>query len=88
MSKTTKLMKKVSIALTSGIVISSLTGCGSELESIETADNSQDYYETSQPVYENTKQVNEVDEETTTEDSLDGTDHTDSEETKICVFRY
>jgi len=76
-------MKKVSIALTSGIVISSLTGCGSEPELIETTDNSQDYYETSQPVYENTKQVNEVDEETTTEESLDETDYTDSEETEF-----
>jgi|GEM_PF-509029 len=83
MSKTSKLMKKVSIALTSGIVISSLTGCGSEPELIETTDNSQDYYETSQPVYENTKQVNEVDEETTTEESLDETDYTDSEETEF-----
>ena len=81
MSKTSKLMKKVSIALTSGIVISSLTGCGSEPESIETTDNSQDYYESSQPVYENTNQVNEVDEGTTTEDSLDETDYTDSDET-------
>ncbi|MEH7399658.1 MULTISPECIES: hypothetical protein [Bacillaceae] len=77
MSKTSKLMKKVSIALTSGIVISSLTGCGSEPESIETTDNS---YESSQPVYENTKQVNEVDEGTTTEDSIDETDYTDSDE--------
>ncbi len=83
MSKTSKLMKKVSIALTSGIVISSLTGCGSEPESIETTDNSQDYYESSQPVYENTKQVNEVDEGITTEDSLDETDYTDSEETEF-----
>ncbi|MES9683103.1 hypothetical protein CN514_10560 [Bacillus sp. AFS001701] len=81
MSKTSKLMKKVSIALTSGIVISSLTGCGSEPESIETTHNSQDYYESSQPVYENTKQVNEVDEGTTTEDSLDETVYTDSDET-------
>ncbi|MGG0176728.1 hypothetical protein [Gottfriedia acidiceleris] len=83
MSKTSKLMKKVSIALTSGIVISSLTGCGSEQESIETTDNSQDYYESSQPAYENTKQVNEVDEGTTTEDNLDETDYTDSEETEF-----
>ncbi|PGM58414.1 hypothetical protein [Bacillus sp. AFS053548] len=83
MSKTSKLMKKVSIALTSGIVISSLTGCGSESESIETTDNSQDYYESSQPVYENTKQLNEVDEGITTEDSLDETDYTDSEETEF-----
>ncbi|WP_056472352.1 hypothetical protein [Bacillus sp. FJAT-25509] len=77
MSKTSKLMKKVSIALTSGIVISSLTGCGSEPEFIETTDNSQDYYESSQPVNENTKQVNEVDEGTTTDDRSDETDYTD-----------
>ncbi|MEH7451786.1 hypothetical protein [Gottfriedia acidiceleris] len=83
MSKTSKLMKKVSIALTSGIVISSLTGCGSEPEPTETTDNSQDYYESSQPVYENTKQVNEVDEGTMTEDNLDETDYTDSEETEF-----
>ncbi|MFD4703520.1 hypothetical protein ACFWM3_01510 [Gottfriedia sp. NPDC058432] len=68
MSKTSKLMKKVSIALTSGIVISSLTGCGSEPEFIETTDNSQDYYESSQPVYDEGK---------TTEDRSDETDYTD-----------
>lgn len=78
MTKTSKLMKKVSITLTSGIVISSLTGCGTKPVSIETTDNSQDYYESSQPVYENTKQVNEVDEGTTTEDSSDETDYTDT----------
>ncbi|UPM55167.1 hypothetical protein [Gottfriedia acidiceleris] len=83
MSKTSKLMKKVSIALTSGIVVSSLTGCGSEPESIETTDNSQEYYESSQPVYENTKQGNEVDEGTTAEDRLDESDYIDSDETEF-----
>ncbi|WP_088014909.1 hypothetical protein [Gottfriedia acidiceleris] len=78
MSKTSELMKKVSIALTSSIAISSLSGCGSEPEFVATTDNSQDYYESSQQAQENTNQVNEVDEQATSEDSLDEADNSDT----------
>lgn len=79
MSKTSKLMKKVSIALTSGIVISSLTGCGSEPEFVETTNDPQGYYESSQTNNEDTNQINEIDEGTTSEDSINDADYTDTD---------
>jgi hypothetical protein len=72
MSKTSLLMKKVSIALTSGIAISSLTGCGAEQQIPETTENSP-YYETTQPVYENPNQIEPVEENSSVEQNVDET---------------
>jgi len=60
MSKTKELMKKVSIALTGGIVVSTLTGCGSQ-PSFEPTEEV--YYESSESIGETEQSTDSYEEE-------------------------